>query len=81
MFLLLDYSRERVVAGKGSKNVYRQTHGTTEHITMLCCASAAGFSLPPMIIFAESFPGGPTVLRAPMTLSMREVNRGGLTVS
>ena len=26
---------------------------------MLCCASAAEFPLPPIIIFAKSFPGGP----------------------
>ena len=25
---------------------------------MLCAASAAGFPLPPMIIYAKSFPGG-----------------------
>ena len=63
--LLLDYSREKVVAAKGSKNIYRQSHGTTEHITMLCCASAAGFPLPPMIIFAKSFPGGPYRFEGP----------------
>ena len=40
------------------KNVYQQSQGTLKHITMLCCASAAGFPLPPMIIFAKSFPGG-----------------------
>ena len=64
-FLPLDYSREKVVAAKGSKNIYRQSHGTTEHITMLCCASAAGFPLPPMIIFAKSFPGGPYHFEGP----------------
>ena len=64
-FLPLDYSREKVVAAKGSKNIYRQSHGTTEHITMLCCASAAGFPLPPMIIFAKSFPGGPYRFEGP----------------
>ena len=58
-FLPLDYTREKVVASKGSKNVYRQAQGTSDHITMLCCASAAGFPLPPMIIFAKYFPGGP----------------------
>ena len=58
-FLPLDYTREKVVDSKGSKNVYRQAHGTSDHMTMLCCASAAGFPLPPMIIFAKSFPGGP----------------------
>jgi len=55
-FLTLDYSREKVLAAKGEKNVYRQTHGTTDHITMLCCCSAAGIPHPPMIIYAKSFP-------------------------
>ena len=56
---LLDYTREKVVAGKGSKDVCRQAQGTTEHKTMLCCASAAGFPLPTMINFAKSFLGDP----------------------
>ena len=57
-FLPLDYTREKVVAAKGAKTVYSQSTGTTEHISLLCCASAAGIPLPPMIIYAESFPGG-----------------------
>ena len=57
-FIPLDYSREMVVTVRGTKNVYRQSQGTSEHITMLCCASAAGFPLPPMIIFDKCFPGG-----------------------
>ena len=57
-FVPLDYSREKVVTTKGAKNVYRQYQGTSEHITMLCCASAAGFPLPPLIIFSKCFPGG-----------------------
>ena len=35
-----------------------QAQGTSEHITMLCAASAAGLPLPPMIIYSKSFPGG-----------------------
>ena len=57
-FLPLDCSREKVVAAKGSKVVYNQNIGTSEHITLLCCVSAAGFPMPPMIIYAKSFPGG-----------------------
>ena len=58
---LLHHLERGVVASRGSKNAYRQTQtqGTTEHITMICCTSAAGLSHPPMIIFAKSFPGGP----------------------
>ena len=57
-FLPLDYTREKAVTTKGVKNVYRQSYGTSEHITMLCCASAAGVAHPPMIIFSKAFPGG-----------------------
>ena len=56
-FIPLDYSRE-VVTVRGTKNVYRQSQRTSEHITMLCCAPATGFPLPPMIIFAKCFCGG-----------------------
>ena len=35
-----------------------QSHESSEHITLLCCASAAGTPHPPMIIYAKSFPGG-----------------------
>ncbi len=57
-FLPLDSTKEKVVALKGSKSVYAQSTGTREHITLLCCASAAGIPHPPMIIYAKSFPGG-----------------------
>ena len=57
-FLPLHYTREKVVAARGAKTVYSQTTGTTDHITLLSCESAAGPPLPPMIIYAKSFPGG-----------------------
>ena len=57
-FLPLDYTRERVVAARGAKTVYSLTTGTTDHITLLSCESAAGPPLTPMIIYAKSFPGG-----------------------
>ena len=64
-FLPLDYTREKVVASRGAKVVYSQTHGTSDHISLLCCASAAGIPLPPMIIYAKSFPGGPYRFQGP----------------
>ena len=36
----------------------REVQCTSEHITLLCCASTAGVALPPMIIYSKSFPGG-----------------------
>ena len=57
-FLQLDCNREKAVTYKGAKNTYCQSYGTSEHITLLCCASAAGIPHPPMIIYSKSFPGG-----------------------
>ena len=57
-FLPLNIACERVVACKNAKYVYAQSRGTSEHITLLCGASAAGVALPPMIIFSKAFPGG-----------------------
>ena len=58
-FLLMNYTREKVVAAKGAKNVYSLTTGASDHISLLCCVSAAGLPLPPMIIYSKSFPGSP----------------------
>ena len=49
---------EKVIARKNTKHIYSQSRGTSDHITLLCCASAAGIALPPMIIYSKSFPGG-----------------------
>ena len=57
-FLPLDGSREKAVTHIKSKCTYAQVNGTTEHITLLCGASAAGMALPPMIIYPKAFPGG-----------------------
>lgn len=62
MFLPLDCNREKAVMCKGAKNTYCQSYGKSEHITLLCCASAGK---PPMIIYAKSFPGGPYRFEGP----------------
>ncbi len=64
-FLPLDGSREKGVTHKKSKCMYAQVNGTTEHITMLCGASAAGVALPPMIIYPKAFPGGAYTFKGP----------------
>ena len=64
-FLSLDATREKVVTLKNSKNVYAHSHGTTEHISMLCAASAAGFPLPPMIIYPKAYLGGTYTFAGP----------------
>ena len=54
-FLPLNCIKEKAVTRRGTKNMYYQSYGTSGHITLLCCA--AGIPHPPMIIYAESFPG------------------------
>ena len=41
-FLPLDTTREKVVTLKNTKHVYSQAQGMSDHITVLCGASAAG---------------------------------------
>ena len=36
-FLPMNYTREKVVAAKGAKNVYSLTTGASDHISLLCC--------------------------------------------
>ena len=38
---------------------------STDHITTLCTVSAAGFPLPPMIIYPNGFPGGAYTFQGP----------------
>ena len=64
-FLPLDGTREKAVTSKKAKYTYAQAHGTTDHIIMLCGASAAGIALPPMIIFPKAFPGGAYTFKGP----------------
>ena len=57
---------ERILlTSKGAKSVHRQSYRTREHITLPYCASAAGLSHPPMIIYSNSFPGGLYHLEGP----------------
>ena len=48
-FLPLNISCEKVVARRNAKHVYVQSRGTSEHITLLCGASAAGMKVEVML--------------------------------
>ena len=64
-FLPLNEKKDKVVALKNAKSVYSQSMGSTKHITMLCCVSASGSALPPMIMYPLSFSGGQYILGGP----------------
>ena len=75
-FLPLDGNREKAVTSKKAKYTYAQALGTTDHITMLCGASAAGIALPP-IFSRRRFQVEPTHSKAQMTLYMPKANLSG----
>ena len=67
-----------VVALKQSKHVYSLSRDTTDYITLLCCGSATGTAIPPMIIYSTSFPGGNIInLMGQIMPCMLKVNPGG----
>ena len=47
----LTHKPPKVVAGVGQKHPYTVTSGDRAQITVMACASASGYSLPPMVIF------------------------------
>ena len=55
----MDGSRYKVLTPQGSKHAYQQAPGTRDHVSVLACFNAAGEDIPPFIIFAKHFPGGP----------------------
>ena len=64
-FLPPDGTREKAAILKKTKYTYAQAHRISEHITLLCGASAAGIALPPMIIYSKAFPGGAYTFKGP----------------
>ena len=47
----LDHKPPKVVVPKGTKKVHCQTSGNKAQITILACGNAAGYMIPPMVIF------------------------------
>lgn len=59
-------SREKVLCQKDRKHIYQeQQHTTREHITVHCCVSAAGESIPAFIIFQKCLPCTACALEGP----------------
>ncbi|XP_066526699.1 uncharacterized protein [Hoplias malabaricus] len=55
----MDGTRFKVLSPRGAKHIYQQAPGTQDHVSVLACFNAAGEDIPPFIIFAKHFPGGP----------------------
>ncbi|XP_066270839.1 uncharacterized protein [Branchiostoma lanceolatum] len=48
----------KVIVPRGAKRSPSRRGGSRDHVSALICVSAAGQTVPPMIIFNKSFPGG-----------------------
>ena len=62
----MDIRQGKVVISRGSKHAHSQSKGSRDHITVNCCVSANGASLPPMIIFEKAFPSSAYVAEGPI---------------
>ena len=49
---------QKVVVPCNQKHTHTVASATNEHITVHCCVSASGGTIPPMIIFTKTYPGG-----------------------
>ena len=54
----LNKSSKRVLIPRSSKHSHTISTATSQHVSVLCCASAAGQSIPPLIIFSKGMPAG-----------------------
>ncbi|KAI8487400.1 hypothetical protein Bbelb_348690 [Branchiostoma belcheri] len=48
----------KVIVPRGSKRSPSRRAGSRDHVSVLMCVSAAGQTVPPMVIYNKSFPGG-----------------------
>ena len=49
---------QKVVVPRRMRTSHSRLVATSEHISIHCCVSAAGSTIPPFIIFKDAFPGG-----------------------
>ena len=52
----LNKSSQKVVVARNSKHCHSLAQGTSEYISVMCCANATGAALPPLIASAKGFP-------------------------
>ena len=56
--IVLNKSSKMVVVPRKSKHCHTIMNTSTQHVTALCCASAAGIPIPPMLVFTKNLPAG-----------------------
>ena len=54
--VFLNKSSKRVIVPRQSKHCHMLAQGTSQHITVLGCVSAAGATVPPLMVFTKGMP-------------------------
>lgn len=47
----LDHEGGKLIAAKGCKHFWAFSSSTRDHISVLACVNAAGFAMPPLIVY------------------------------
>ena len=55
---LLSKSAKKVLVPRSTKHCHSIANASTQHVSVLCCFSAAGYAMPPMIVFSKGLPAG-----------------------
>ena len=55
----MSYKNAKVVVKKGAKQARSKAKDQRDHITINCCVSANGQTIPPFIIYEKAFPSAP----------------------
>ena len=61
--VVLNKSSERVLIATKSKHCHSLSQGSGQHISVLCCISASGSHIPPLIIYTKSLPAGKSYVK------------------
>ena len=56
--LVLNKLAKKVLVPRKSKHCHTIATANTQHVSVLCCISAAGSTLPPLIVFSKGLPAG-----------------------
>ena len=56
--LALNKSSRKVLVPRNSKHCHTIATASSQHVSILCCASAAGQIIPPLIVFSKGMPSG-----------------------
>ena len=56
--LALNKSSRKVLVPRNSKHCHTIATASSQHMSILCCASAAGQVIPPLIVFSKGMPSG-----------------------